>query len=148
MAKVNTYLNFNRETEEAFLFYRSVFGGEFVDGIHRMGEIPPQEGQPSLSDSDKNLVMHVELPVMGGAHSLMGTDAPSSMGYDLKFGNNSYICIQTDSKEQLDKLFKDLSFQGKIEMEPQIMFWGSLFSSFTDRFGVNWMLEYAPVKES
>lgn len=142
MAKVSTYLNFNRKTEEAFNFYKSVFGGEFVDGIHRMSEVPPQDGQPPLSEEDKNLVMHVELPIMNGTHSLMGTDAPESMGFDLKTGNNMYVCIQTDTRDQLEELFNKLSNDGKVEMEPQDMFFGSYFASFTDKYGVNWMLEY------
>jgi PhnB protein len=86
MSKVSTYLNFPRNTEEAFNFYKSVFGGEFKDGIHRFSEVPPQEGQPPMKDEDKKLVMHVELPILGG-HSLMGTDAPESMGFKVVNGN-------------------------------------------------------------
>ena len=76
MSTVSTYLNFPRSTEEVFNFYKSVFGGEFLGGIHRFSEIPPQEGKPELRDEDKNLVMHVALPILGG-HLLMGTDAPA-----------------------------------------------------------------------
>lgn len=81
MASVSTYLNFPRQTEEAFNFYKSVFGTEFSgDGIQRFSVVPPQEGQPPMKEDDKNLVMHVGLPILGG-HVLMGTDAPESMGF-------------------------------------------------------------------
>ena len=109
MASVSTYLNFPRQTEEAFTFYKSVFGTEFVDGkIQRMGAVPPQEGQPPLSEEDKNLVMHVALPILGG-HLLMGTDAPESMGFKVNFGNNVYINLEPDTRVDLDRLFNALS---------------------------------------
>jgi PhnB protein len=141
MASVGTYLNFPRNTEEAFTFYRSVFGGEFTgDGIMRMGDAPPQEGTPPLSEADKNLVMHVALPLFGG-HLLMGTDAPESMGFSVKMGNNSYICLSPDSRAETKRLFDALSAGGKVEMELQDMFWGSYFGSCSDRFGVQWMFD-------
>lgn len=139
MARVSTYLNFQRETEGAFLFYKSIFGGDFVDGIHRMGEVPTQEGQPQLSEEDKNLVMHVELPILNG-HLLMGTDAPESMGFTVTPGNNMFINLEPDTKEEMDRLFEGLSSGGKVEMAPQKMFWGDYFASFTDKFGINWMM--------
>jgi len=138
MAKVSTYLNFVRETEEAFNFYKSVFGTEFDgDGISRMGEVP-QEGHNEISEEDKNLVMHVSLPILGG-HRLMGTDAPESMGFKLNQGNNVYINLEPDTREETDKLFKALSEGGKVEMELQEMFWGDYFGSLVDKFGVRWM---------
>src|SRR5688572_13094740 len=103
MASVSTYLNFPRETEEAFNFYKSVFGTEFDGEIQRMGSVPPQEGQPPLSEADKNLVMHVSLPILGG-HKLMGTDAPESMGFKVNFGNNVYINLETDTRKEADEL--------------------------------------------
>ena len=90
MSRVSTYLNFPYNTEEVFNFYKSVFGGDFTGGINRFGDIPPSEGMPTLSDNDKNLVMHIELPIVGG-HVLMGTDAPASMGFKVNFGNNVHI---------------------------------------------------------
>jgi PhnB protein len=139
MARVSTYLNFVRETEEAFNFYKQVFGTEFEgDGISRMGEVPPQDGQPPMSEEDKNLVMHVSLPILGG-HLLMGTDAPESMGFKVNYGNNVYISLQPDTRGELDRLFKALSEGGKTEMEPQEMFWGDYYASCTDKFGVQWM---------
>ncbi len=139
MATVSTYLNFPGNTEEAFNFYKTVFGGEFAgNGIMRMGEVPPQEGQPPLSEADKNLVMHVSLPILGG-HELMGTDATESMGFTVKFGNNIYINLQPDSRSETDRLFNALADGGKVEMPLQEMFWGDYFGSLTDKFGVAWM---------
>ncbi|MCK9352183.1 MAG: VOC family protein [Candidatus Paceibacterota bacterium] len=147
MAKTSTYLNFSRSTEEAFNFYRSVFGGEFVGGITRMGETPPEEAMPPLADEDKDLVMHIALPILGG-HMLMGTDAPESMGFHLTQGNNVYISLEPDTKEEMERLFQSLSEGGKISMSLRLMFWGAYFGSFTDKFGINWMINYAPKNES
>lgn len=141
MARVSTYLNFSRNTEEAFNFYKSVFGGEFMGGISRMGEAPIAEGQSPLSEQDKNLVMHVALPILGG-HVLMGTDAPESMGFKVVPGNNIFINLEPDSKEETDRLFKALSDGGKVEMKMQDMFWGDYFGSCTDKFGIKWMFNY------
>lgn len=138
MAKVSTYLNFPRSTEEAFTFYKSVFGGEFAGGIHRMGEVPPQPGQPPMSEGDKNLVMHVALPILGG-HMLMGTDAPESMGFAVTFGNNVYINLEPDTRAETDRLFAKLSEGGKVGMALQEMFWGDYYGSCTDKYGVQWM---------
>lgn len=138
MSRVSTYLNFPRNTEAAFHFYKSVFGGEFTNGIHRMGEVPPQPGQPPLAENDKNLVMHVELKILGG-HVLMGTDAPESMGFTVKFGNNMYINLEPDTRAETDRLFAALSAGGKVEMQLQEMFWGDYFGSCTDQYGVQWM---------
>jgi PhnB protein len=142
MAKVSTYLNFPGNTEEAFNFYKSVFGGEFMGGIHRFSSIPPQEGAPPMAEEDKNLIMHVALPILGG-HLLMGTDAPESMGFKVNFGNNSYISLHPDTREEARRLFGALSAGGKVESELQDMFWGDYFGSFTDKFGVNWMVNCA-----
>lgn len=146
MASVSTYLNFERDTEAAFNFYKSVFGGEFYgQGIMRMGDIPPQEGMPPLSEADKNLVMHIELRIHGG-HSLMGTDAPESMGFKLNKGNNVFINLQIDTRKETEKLFKALSAGGEVSMELQDMFWGDYFGSFSDKFGINWMFNCAEKK--
>lgn len=139
MASVSTYLNFERDTDAAFHFYKSVFGGEFNgQGIMRMGAVPPQPGMPALSEQDKKLVMHVELTILGG-HKLMGTDAPESMGFKLNKGNNVSINLQPDTRKETQKLFKALSNGGKVTMELADMFWGDYFGSCTDKFGVNWM---------
>lgn len=139
MARVSTYLNFPNKTEEVFNFYKSVFGSEFTaPGFRRFADIPPQEGIPPMDDAMKNLVMHVELPITGG-HILMGTDAPEQMGFHVKFGNNIYINLEPDSREETKRLFDALSAGGKIEMEMQDMFWGAYFGSCTDKYGVQWM---------
>jgi len=138
MSKVSTYLNFTRNTEEAFNFYRSVFGGDFSGEITRFGDIPPQEGMPPLAESDKNLIMHVQLPILGG-HVLMGTDAPESMGFNIKPGNNVYISLHPDTREETKKLFDALSAGGTVEMELQDMFWGDYYGSCRDKFGIQWM---------
>jgi PhnB protein len=139
MARTSTYLNFTRSTEEAFNFYKSVFGTEFVNGISRLGDVPPQEGQPELSDADKQLVMNVQLPILGG-HHLMGTDAPESMGFQLNQGNNVFICLDPDTRAEAGRLFAALSAGGKVEMPLQEMFWGDYFGSFSDKFGTQWMI--------
>ena len=139
MASVNTYLNFPGTTEEAFNFYRSVFGGDFNGPIHRMGGAPSMPGQPPLSDADKQLVMHVELPILGG-HLLMGTDATESMGFQLVAGNNVHISLQTDTRAQTDQLFNALAAGGNVQMPLRDMFWGAYYGSLRDRFGVQWML--------
>lgn len=138
MANVSTYLNFPRNTEEAFNFYRSVFGGEFIGGINRFGDIPPMEGMPPCLEGDKNLVMHIALPITGG-HMLMGTDAPETMGFKLNPGNNVHINIETDTRKETTDLFNKLSAGGKVTMPLSDMFWGDFFGSCTDKFGINWM---------
>jgi PhnB protein len=139
MARVSTYLNFKRNTEEAFTFYKSVFGGEFTGpGIARFGDMPPAEGMPPLAEEDKNLVMHIELQILGG-HMLMGTDAPESCGFQVNFGNNVHINLEPDTREETKKLFSALSAGGKVTMELQDMFWGAYFGSCTDKYGVHWM---------
>ena len=138
MARTSTYLNFPRNTEAAFNFYKSVFGGEFTnDGIARFSDIPPADGNPPLPEADKNLVMHVELSIVGG-HMLMGSDAPESMGFKINFGNNVSINLEPDTRTETKKLFEALSAGGKITMELQDMFWGAYFGSCTDKFGVQW----------
>lgn len=139
MASVSTYFNFPRTTEEAFAFYRSVFGGDFNGPIHRFGAMPAAPGQPPMPEADKNLVMHMELPIIGG-HVLMGSDAPESMGFTVTPGNQVHINLQTDSREQSDRLFNGLAAGGKIDMPMADMFWGAYFGSLTDRYGVRWMV--------
>jgi len=139
MASVSTYLNFKRNTEEAFNFYKAVFGGEFFgQGIMRFGDIPPQEGMPPLAEEDKNLVMHVELRILN-SHSLMGTDAPESMGFKLNPGNNIYINLQPDTRKETRRLFDQLSAGGKVTMDLADMFWGDYYGSCVDKFGIHWM---------
>jgi PhnB protein len=132
MARTSTYLNFPRDTEAAFKFYKSVFGGDFVGPVARFGDMPSQQGAPALADADKNLIMHIELPILGG-HVLMGTDAPESFGFTVNYGNNVYINLEPDSRAETDRLFAALSAGGKVGMPPQDMFWGAYF----DRAPIN-----------
>ena len=139
MATVSTYLNFNGTTEEAFTFYKSVFGTEFLGPIHRMGDGPAMEFQPDLSEHDKNLVMNVALPILGG-HVIMGTDAVESMGQTLIEGNNSYICLDPDTRADAERLFAALGEGGTVEMPLADQSWGDYFGSFKDKFGTLWMI--------
>jgi PhnB protein len=138
MASVSTYLIFPGNTEEAFNFYKTVFQSEFVGEITRMGSAPPHPDAPPLSEAENNLVMHVMLPILGGAHHLMGNDALKYMG-EVVFGNSSNIMLQPDTRAETKRLFDELSAGGKIEMEMQDMFWGDYFGSCVDKFGVQWM---------
>lgn len=139
MATVSTYLNFPRHTEEAFNFYKSIFETDFDgEGIMRFKDIPPSEDMPPISEADKNLVMHVSLPILGG-HRLMGTDAPESMGFKVQEGNNVYINLQPDTREETKRLFNALSDGGVVEQELQDMFWGDFYGSCKDKFGILWM---------
>lgn len=139
MARVSTYLNFSDKTEEAFNFYQSIFGGEFTGGINRFGDMPPQEGMPPLPEKDKNLVLHMQLEILGG-HVLMGSDAPASMGFTVNAGNNVYINLEPDTRDEADRLFNALSEGGQITMPLADMFWGAYFGSCTDKFGIQWMV--------
>lgn len=142
MSRVSTYLNFARNTEEAFNFYKSVFGTDFEGEVGRIGDVPAQEGQPPVAEDDKNLIMHIELPILGG-HMLMGTDAPDSMGFKLNFGNNVSINLEPDTLEETNKLFDALAEGGTVGMKLEKMFWGAYFGYLTDKFGVQWMFNCA-----
>lgn len=139
MASVATYLNFAGNTEEAFTFYKSVFGTEFLGPVNRMGEAPTPEGAPEPSDAVKNMILHIALPILGG-HILHGTDAPEEMGFTLNQGNNVYIMLHPDSREDADALFAALSEGGDPEMPMTEQFWGDYFGSLVDKFGGRWMV--------
>ena len=138
MARVSTYLNFRRTTEQAFGFYRSVFGGAFIGPVVRFGDMPGCPDQPPASDADKALIMHIALPILGG-HVLMGTDISESMGFALTEGNNVHINLEPDTRADTDRLFHALSAGGKVDMPLMEMFWGDYFGTVTDRFGLHWM---------
>jgi PhnB protein len=137
MARVTTYLNFMENTEEAFRFYASVFGTE-LGPLMRLGDAPGDPSMPALSDHDKNLVMHVELPILAG-HVLMATDMVESMGHELKIGNNVTINLEPDTRAETDRLYEALSHGGTDGSGMQDMFWGSYWGTCLDRFGVRWM---------
>jgi PhnB protein len=139
MAKVNIYLNFTNKTEEAFNFYKKVFGTEFAgQGMMKFSAAPPMDGMPPMAEAEKNLVMHVELPILGG-YSLMGSDAPQSHGFNITQGNNFYINITADSRAEARKIYDALSEGGKRTFELQEQFWGSYYGTLTDKFGIQWM---------
>lgn len=137
MANFNPYLNFNGNTEEAFNFYKSVFGGEFTM-LMRFRDVPGNENLPA-EVQDK--IMHIALPV-GNGNMLMATDSLESMGQKLIVGNNHYFMLGAGSKEEADDLFAKLSVNGKIEMPLQDTFWGAYYGAFTDQFGIQWMIDY------
>ena len=139
MARVSTYLNFAGNTEQAFQFYRTVFGGNFNGPIHRFADVPAAPGQPLMSEADKKLVMHIELALPGG-HMLMGTDATASMGFAVVHGNSVHINLEPDTRAETDHLFTALSAGATIDMPLQDMFWGAYFGSLTDQFGIHWMV--------
>jgi len=143
MKSINPYLNFPGNTEEAFNFYKKVFGGDFVGGINRFKDAP---GMENLGAADKEKVMHIGLP-MGNNNFIMATDALESMGFKVTFGNNFYISIDAESKEEADKLFKGLSDGGKVEMPMADQFWGDYFGSLVDKLGVQWMVIYSPPRQ-
>jgi PhnB protein len=138
MARTSTYLNFPGNTEQAFQFYREAFKTEFQGPIARIGDAPMPEGAPQLSAADKNLVMHIELPIVGG-HVLMGTDAVESMGHQLTFGNNVSINLEPDTRAETERLYGELSAGGSVLMPLTDMFWGAYFGHIKDKFGVFWM---------
>ncbi len=141
-ARVCTYLNFPGNTEEAFNFYKKVFRSEFSGkGIQHFGNIPQAEGQPPVSDAVKKMVLHVELPILGG-HVLMATDAPKEMGFELRSGNNMHISLEPSTREEAKRLFDELSEGGHVTMPLQDMFFGSYFGEFTDKYGITWMVNY------
>tara|TARA_R110002050_G_scaffold56512_3_gene127150 strand:- start:112845 stop:113819 length:975 start_codon:yes stop_codon:yes gene_type:complete len=146
-ARVTTYLNFSGNTEEAFLFYKSVFNTEFVGkGIQRFGDIPAESGHPPITDEIKKMILHVELPIVGG-HILMGTDAPKEMGFSLISGNNMHICIEPETREEAKRIFDDLSVGGHISMPLADMFFGAYFGEFKDQYGINWMINFRKTEE-
>lgn len=141
MATINPYINFQGNTEEAFNFYRSVFGGEF-SAVMRFKDMPGCDGPDAqISEADGEKIMHISLPI-GNSNILMATDALESMGQKLTVGNNHHIHIGVDSKEEADKFFNQLSDGGTVEMPLEDAFWGSYFGITADKFGVKWMIDY------
>ena len=139
MPRVSSYLNFPGNTEEAMTFYTKVFQTDFLGGkIQRFGDIPAQKGMPPLSETDKKLVLHAEIEILGG-HIIMATDAPESMGFVVSQGNNMHINLEPDNRIETKRLFDALSEGGKITMPLEDMFWGDYYGSCTDRYGINWM---------
>ncbi len=138
MATINPYLNFLGNTEEAFNFYRSVFGGEFSI-IQRYKDLPDMSKNLSAEDAEK--LMHISLPI-GNGNVLMGTDALGSMGQQLTVGNNFVLSMNTSSEAETEKIFNGLSAGGQVTMPLQRTFWSPYFGMLTDQFGIQWMVNY------
>ena len=142
MKSLQPYLNFQGNAEEAFNFYKSVFGGEFLTVMR----YKDTEDGDKLTPEEKEKMMHISLPI-GYNTILMASDVPASMGMTLNQGNNFFLSIDTDSKEEADNLFKLLSDGGKVEMAMQNTFWGAYFGMFSDKFGIQWMISFETNKQ-
>jgi PhnB protein len=140
MARINPHINFNGNAEEAFTFYKSVFGGEFAK-IMRFKDLASD--QFKVSKKEENKIMHIALPI-GKSSVLMANDVPESMGKTNENENRSKIVISAESKEEADKLFNGLSAGGQIEMPIADSPWGSYFGSFRDKYGIEWMVDFDP----
>lgn len=139
MALINPYINFNGNAEEAFNFYKSVFGGEFATLV-RFRDLSNPEFPLAENEADK--IMHISLPI--GGNTLMANDVPEFMGKVSENENRSKISIGAETREEADKLFKGLSAGGTVEMPIADSPWGSYFGMFRDRYGIEWMIEYKP----
>jgi PhnB protein len=139
MATINPHINFNGNAEEAFTFYKSVFGGEFAK-IMRFKDLSSPEFPVAASEANK--IMHIALPI--GQNFLMANDVPEIMGKTNENENRSKIFINTESREEADKLFNGLSAGGTIEGDIGDSPWGSYFGCFRDKYGIEWMIDYAP----
>lgn len=139
MPVINPYLNFPGNCEEAFNHYKSVFGGEF-SYVGRYSEMPPDPNNP-LPEKDKNLIMHISLPISNG-NVLMGSDSGGEWAQHLSMGNNISISINASSKEEADRIFNALADGGEVTMPMDNTFWGDYFGMCKDRFGINWMMSF------
>jgi len=137
MATINPYLTFDGNCEEAFNFYKSIFGGDFPY-IGRYKDMPSEHPIP---DSEKEKIMHVSLPISKET-ILMGSDSSGSFGHNTVAGNNFSLSVNTDSEEEARSVFEKLSAGGKVTMPLEKTFWNALFGMFTDKFGINWMVNY------
>lgn len=139
MALINPHINFNGNAEEAFNFYKSVFGGEFAK-IIRFKDLASDEFP--VAEKEANKIMHIALPI--GPNVLMANDVPESLGPTNENEHRSKISISTESKEEADKIFKGLSEGGQIEMPIADSPWGSYFGMFRDKYGIEWMVDFDP----
>lgn len=138
-AKLNVYLIFEGKCEEAFLFYKSVFGGEFAF-LSRFKDMP--EGENPVPEKVKEKIMYISLPIFNNSMVLMGSDSMPPYASPVIQGGNMALNISPSSEDQARDLFKALSEGGVIEMPLEVTFWGALYASFTDRYGINWMINY------
>lgn len=140
MKSINPYFNFPGNSEEAFNFYKSVFGGEFL-AVIRFKDMPGLSDLDKMSEEDQNKIMHIALPLKNGS-ILMATDVMESMGRSFVVGNNTYFNIEAESVEEADRLFNALSDGGKVEMALQKTGWSEKYGSCIDKFGIQWMVNY------
>lgn len=140
MAKVSTYLNFQGQTEEALASYAKIFGTE-VTMLSRFSDMPAAAGGPELPEAEKNLVLHAELPIVGG-HLLQATDMLQSLGQHTRIGNNTTLCIEPDSRHEADRLYDALSDGGSEGQPMGDMPWGAYWGVTLDRYGIRWMINY------
>lgn len=139
MALINPYINFNGNAEEAFIFYKSVFGGEFAN-ITRFKDMNIPENP--IAEHEKEKIMHIALPI--GQNVLMGNDVPERMGRVDENENRSKISVAVESKEEAERIFKGLSADGSIEVPMDESPWGSYFGMFRDKYGIEWMVDFDP----
>ncbi|MCI0416429.1 VOC family protein [bacterium] len=137
MVTINPYLSFAGNTEEAFQFYKSVFGGDF-SAVMQWKDLPDAG---KVSDAERQKIMHISLPI-SEKNILMASDALESRGEKIVAGNNFYLAVNTESKEEANKIFKGLSAGGTVILPQQNTFWGSYFGMLTDKFGIQWMVSY------
>ena len=141
MAAVNTYLNFQGQTEEALTYYAKTFGTE-ITMLSRYSDMPAM-GPAELAADERDLVMHAQLPIIGG-HLLMATDMLRSMGQETRVGNNTTLCLEVDSREEADRLYAALSDGGSEGSPMADMPWGAYWGVVLDRFGIRWMVSHTP----
>lgn len=144
MTTVNIYLTFNGNCEEAFNFYKSIFGGEFPY-VGKFKDMPAEGGKP-VPKEDAEKIMHISLPISKET-MLMGSDTGGEWASNYSKGNNFSISISTDSKENADKFFQGLSTGGQTTMPMEKTFWGDYFGMLTDKFGINWMISFKEEKK-
>ena len=139
MAQINPHINFNGNAEEAFNFYKSVFGGEFAMIMRFKDMVSPEN---PVSENEANKIMHIALPI--GKNILMANDVPEIMGRTNENENRSKISVSAESKEEADKIFNGLSAGGQIEFPIGDSPWGSYFGMFRDKYGIEWMVDFDP----
>jgi PhnB protein len=142
MSRVNTYLNFQGQTEEAFTFYAKTFGTE-ITMLSRYSDMPAM-GPAELPAEERDLVMHAELPITAG-HVLMATDMLRSMNQETRVGNNTTLCLEVDSRDEADRLYGALSDGGSEGSPMADMPWGAYWGVVLDRYGIRWMVSHTPV---
>ena len=141
MKSVNPYLNFNGNAEEAFNFYKSIFGGEF-QAVQRLSDMPASEGMPPMPESEKKKIIHISLPI-GKGNVLMASDVFEAFGQSKVQGDNVHLSLEADTKEEADKVFNALSAGGgNVTMPLAVQFWGSYYGMLTDKFGIQWMMSF------